>query len=172
MTRLPLIVAFVACAAVFFLMVRLDRLEKRIGASNKANGTVVPGATASKPEVAVYMGRIQVFANKLWSAGKAGNLPLADFYRHEMKEAMEELVSAGIVDDGVNVSEKMEVYGIRTLDALKAELKTNGLKDFDGQYATLVNTCNSCHAECGKAFIEMRVPTYTRYDDQVFLSSP
>lgn len=156
---------------VFMLMLRLNALEQELDALKKgapATAGVASATTAPQLEVAVYMGRIQVFANKLWSAGKANNVPLADFYRHEMKEAMEDLVKAGITDDGVDVSAKMTLYGIRTLDALKAEMMQNGLKDFDGQYATLVNTCNTCHTECGKPFLLVKVPTFTRYDDQEF----
>lgn len=165
MNRFPFFATLIALIAVVILMVRLGRVEKELRTMKQAGAAATAAAT---PEVAVYMERIQAFNNKLWSAGKAGNLPLAEFYRHEMKEAMEELAKAGIVDDGVNVSEEMERHGIRTLDAMKAELRTNGLAHFDQLHATLINTCNTCHAACGKPYIRVKSPTYTRYDDQDF----
>jgi hypothetical protein len=165
-SKFPLIAAVVACAAVFFLMVRLQRLEKAL---HRPEGvSAASTAVASQPEVAEYMGRIQGLANKLWSAGKAGNLPLSDFYRHELKEQMETIAGAHIMDDGVDVSEKMNAYGLRTVDAMKQEFAANGLKNFDAQYGNLIATCNSCHAACSKPFLVMKVPTYTRYDDQDF----
>jgi len=122
MNRFPFFATLIALIAVVILMLRLGRVEKELRTMKQAGAAATAAAT---PEVAVYMERIQAFSNKLWSAGKAGNLPLAEFYRHEMKEAMEELAKAGIVDDGVNVSEQMEQHGIRTLDRMKAELRTN-----------------------------------------------
>lgn len=164
--RFPLVAAIAACVAVFFLMVRIQRLEKQL--KNTPRAATAGVVAAATPEVADHMARMQVFANKLWSAGKAGNLPLADFYRHELKEQMETIAGAGIIDDGVDVSARMEVYGLRTVEAVKQELKVNGLAGFDQQYAMLVNACNTCHSECGKPFLRVRVPTYTRYDDQEF----
>lgn len=164
-SRFPLIAAVVACAAVFFLMVKVQRLERQLKPHPAATVTAAP---AGGFEVAPYMGRIQTYANKLWSAGKSGNLPLADFYRHEIKEQMEEIAHAGVLDDGIDVSGKMEAYGLRTIEAMKQELKAGGLKDFDGQFHSLINTCNTCHVECNKPFLVVKVPTYTRYDDQDF----
>lgn len=175
MNRTSLLAILAACGVGFLLMLRLSKLEQKIHALELRGGAATvgtPPAGTQPLEVAVYMGRIQVYANKLWSAGKAGNLRLADFYRHEMKEAMEEVANAGILDDGVDVSAKMSAYGIRELDAIKAAFKANGLKDFDAQFATLVNTCNSCHRDCNKPFVHIKVPTYTRYDDQEFAPAP
>jgi len=117
------------------------------------------GAEEVELEVAVYMGRIQQYTHKLWAAGTAGNLPLANFYMHEIDEAMEDLELANIDDDGVPVSMHMKTYGLKTVDAFAAELKANGLKDFNGQFETLVNTCNSCHDKCGYPFIHVSLPT-------------
>lgn len=171
MGRSALLAVLAACAVAFLLMLRLSKLEQKIHGLEQRGllaGAVRSGSGEPPLEVAVYMGRIQIYANKLWSAGKAGNLPLADFYRHEMKEAMEEVAKAGILDDGVDVSEKMSTYGIKTLDAMKAAFQADGLKDFDARFATLVEVCNTCHRECGKPYLRIKVPTYTRYDDQEF----
>jgi hypothetical protein len=81
---------------------------------------------------------------------------------------MEEVARAGVLDDGVDVSGRMEAYGLRTIEAMKQELKTNGLKDFDSQFRSLISTCNTCHKECNKPYLVVQVPTYTRYDDQDF----
>src|SRR5690349_14889212 len=48
-------------------------------------------------EVAVYMGRIQAYHQKLWAAGEANNIELAAFYLHEMEEAMEEIAEGHVM---------------------------------------------------------------------------
>ncbi|MEO8067439.1 MAG: hypothetical protein ABI599_07090 [Flavobacteriales bacterium] len=166
MQRISLVAAIAALAVVFYLMQRLGRTEQELAAMKAmvAMKSASPpeggseGAGKVELEVAVYMGRIQQYAHKLWAAGKASNLPLAKFYLHEMDEAMEDLQHANIEDDGVPVSKHMETYGIRAIDGLADNLKANGLKDFDGQFALLVNTCNSCHDKCGYPFIRIAVP--------------
>lgn len=166
MQRLSLIAAVAALAAVFYLIVRLGNTEKELADMKATVATPAPakvggseGAEEVELEVAVYMGRIQQYAHKLWAAGTADNLPLAKFYLHEIDEAMEDLEHANIDDDGVPVSVHMQTYGINTVDALAGHMKANGLKDFDGQFELLVNTCNACHDKCGYPFIRIAVPT-------------
>ena len=166
MQRLSLIAAVAALAAVFYLMVRLGNTEKELAGMKAAAATTTPakvggseGAEEVELEVAVYMGRIQQYAHKLWAAGTADNLLMAKFYLHEIDEAMEDLEHANIDDDGVPVSVHMKTYGINTVDAFADDMKANGLKDFEGQFSLLVNTCNSCHDKCGYPFLHIAVPT-------------
>lgn len=163
-------IALAALLAVAFLLKRVGELEDRLQALATGRPAVAMAATAAPApvEVAQNMGRIQAYANKMWSAGQAGNLPLVDFYRHEMKEEMEAVANGGVVDDGVPVSEHMKTYGIRAMEALKADLKANGLTDFNDQYAVLISTCNSCHVTCGHPELRMRIPSVGRYTDQEF----
>jgi hypothetical protein len=167
--RIAPFIAVAALVAVAFLMHKLGRLENRIKALQQSRPTLAPpSAAAPDVEVAHYMMRIQQHANKLWSAGRAGNLKLADFYRHELKEEMTAIARARIVDDGVPVSEHMEVYGLRTLEAFKARMAAHGTGDFDAQYRILIDACNSCHVTCGHPELRMRVPEHIRFDDQEF----
>lgn len=157
-------------------MLRLGKLEQEVHAlklapslQNEHAGS--EGAETAELEVAVYMGRIQLFMNKLWSSGNAGNLELAQFYRHELEESMEDLVNAGVVDDGVPVSEHMSEYGLKTMTSLDKKWKAEGLADFAADHAMLVNTCNTCHQRCGYGFIKIRSPSSSRFDDQDFTAA-
>jgi aspartate/glutamate racemase len=114
------------------------------------------------------MARIQAHAEKLWWAGEAGNVELAKFYRHEIKEEMEVVADAGIVEDGIKVSENMQVYGIRSIEAMKELLATSGLQEFRTGYETLVLSCNSCHKASGHPEIRIGVPTENRFTGQIF----
>ncbi|MBK9537507.1 MAG: hypothetical protein IPO12_01945 [Flavobacteriales bacterium] len=104
-----------ALAVIAVLMHRMNTLEKRLTvlANSKGAQPIAAAApVAPEVEVAVYMGRIQSHARKLWAAGSAGNLPLAEFYRHELKEEMEAVADGNIMDGTVPVSTYMKTYGI------------------------------------------------------------
>jgi hypothetical protein len=165
----PIILVLALLAVVALLMHRINKLEERMdgGVPKVPPGAPVPGA-APMVEVAPAMMRIQHLAHKLWFSGQAGNLELAKFYRHELKEVMEEIANAEIVDKDVRVSEHMRTYGLRAIEALKVQLNTDSLKDFPERYETLIVTCNSCHAVCGHPELRMKVPDTNRYTDQVF----
>ena len=173
MKHVPTFLTILALAGLVIAMTRIGTLEARLRTAENAQGRPTPLVQAAAPapdfEVAIYMGRIQVYMHKLYWAGMAKNQPLADFYRHEIKEVMEEVAKAGVVEDGINVSDKMNLYGITTIDGMKAHFKEKGLEGFNEQYVGLVNTCNTCHRETGHPMIQVQVPLENRYTDQVFV---
>lgn len=161
-----LLLALAFLVVVALLMHRINRLQLQVDALAEAP---VP---QPEVEVAVHMGRIQSHAHKLWAAGTAGNLPLAEFYRHELKEEMAAVAKAGIVDDGVPVSTYMTNLGLPAIDALRDQLRTDGLTDFAPRFNTLIATCNNCHKATGHPYLVMRVPDSLRFPDQVFAPEP
>jgi len=78
------------------------------------------------------------------------------------------VAEAGIVEDGIKVSENMQVYGIRSIEAMKELLATSGLDGFHTGSETLVQSCNSCHAASGHSEIVIGVPTQNRFTGQIF----
>ncbi len=168
------VLAVLALAGVFVVFVRQNKLQKQL---DKEQGTgtittIAPAATAAPVEVAHHMARIQQHAEKLWWAGQAGHLELAKFYRHEIKEEMEVVAQANLVDNGIPVSDHMKVYGIRAIDALKEQLAADSLKDFGDRYEALILACNSCHQVSGHPELHMRVPTENRFSGQDFTVRP
>jgi hypothetical protein len=158
-----------ALCGVVIAMVHVSKLETRLLALEKGGAASAAAAAPAQPvEVAVHMARIQVYMHKLYWAGMAQNVALADFYRHEIKEVMEEVVKAGVKEDGVDISAMMSATGIQAIDAMKAHLKEKGLDGFRQQYDSLLEGCNSCHAASGHAMVRIQVPTENRYSDQVF----
>ena len=168
------VLAVIALVGVFVVFVRQNSLQEELKKGAKpGTGSVVASAPAGEPiEVAHYMARIQHHAEKLWWAGQAGNLELAKFYRHEIKEEMEVVANGNVVADGVPVSDHMKVYGIRAIDALKEQLATDGLKEFSDRYEALINTCNSCHRVTGHPELRMRIPVDNRFTGQDFAVQP
>lgn len=169
-----IVLAGLALAGVFVVFVRQNTLQQTLEkGGNPRTMTTVTHALPSVPvEVAHNMARIQHHAEKLWWAGQAGNLALAKFYRHEIKEEMEVIANGNVVDDGVPVSDHMKVYGIRAIDALKEQLAADGLKDFDERYEALIATCNSCHRVTGHPELRMRIPAENRFTGQEFTVQP
>ncbi len=169
------VLAVIALVGVFVVFVRQNKSKDQLkGKPGPDPAMVIAAAPAAQPpvEVAHYMARIQHHAEKLWWAGQGGNLELAKFYRHEIKEEMEAVADGGVVDDGVPVSEHMKVYGIRAVDALKEQLAADGLKDFSGRYEALILACNSCHKVTGHPELHMRIPTENRFTGQDFAVQP
>lgn len=120
-------------------------------------------------ELAEYMMRLQWYANKLYFAGEAGNQPLADFYLHEIEEVMEEVVKAGIVDEGVQVSEHMKAYGLSYAEDFLDELRAEGLGNFGERYSGLIANCNSCHTVTEHSYIKIITPTTPVVSNQDFM---
>ncbi|MBL8002896.1 MAG: hypothetical protein JNL05_13150 [Flavobacteriales bacterium] len=164
MKNVPLFVTLAAIGGLVIAMVHLGRLEARVNELAAKGGT----APVAEPEVAVHMARIQVYMDKLYWAGMAGNRELADFYRHEIKEVMEVVAGAGIVEDGIDVSANMRTIGIQAIDAMKMHLKEKGLDGFRDQYGALVVACNGCHAASAHAMIRVQEPTENRFTGQAF----
>ncbi|MBK8498017.1 MAG: hypothetical protein IPL52_04170 [Flavobacteriales bacterium] len=166
MRRLPLLIALASLAGVLFLLYRTS-----VPASHVGHPAAI-GAHAEEEheeiEVAVSMGRLQRFHQKWWLAGKAGNAELARFYLHEMEEAMEMIADGHVMDEGVNVSEKMETYGVATVNNLAALLDSAGVGAMHAEASTLVKACNSCHMATKHAYIRIKVPDTAAFPDQDF----
>jgi hypothetical protein len=117
-------------------------------------------------ELAVYMGRMQLFMNKLYFAGINNNTELVNFYVHELEEAMEEIEHAKVVEDGVNISANIQLFGINQLENMEKSLAEGS--DFKTAYTGLVASCNNCHVASKYPFIVIKEPINPVFDNQVY----
>jgi hypothetical protein len=117
-----------------------------------------------KVELAIFMGRLQLFADKLWWAGQAQNEALVHFYLHEMEEAMEELHEAGLVDNGVNISDLVEPYGLMAIE--KMEKVALDSVSFTNGYSELIGSCNDCHKTSNYSFVKITIPEIPVFSNQ------
>lgn len=117
----------------------------------------------------VGMGRLQVYADKLYFAGKAGNAPLVDFYLHEIEEVMEAIADASIVEDGHDISSYIKQMGLATVEGLEEGGILSNLDTFDQGYLTLINACNGCHTVTEHAMIKVQVPERAAFTNQNYL---
>lgn len=119
-------------------------------------------------ELAVTMGRMQIYMNKLWFAGKGENWDLAGFYIHETEECMEEIESKNLKEEGVELSSAIKDWGLNPLSELEKSVKEKDSKLFLDKYTFMVANCNSCHVATQKSFIKISQPTTPVFTNQVY----
>ncbi|HEX4887867.1 MAG TPA: hypothetical protein VFV37_07475 [Luteibaculaceae bacterium] len=117
-------------------------------------------------ELVALMGRMQVYVNKLYFAGKAENKALFQFYLREINEAMDEIVQGGVSMDGMNVSANMKAFGVPSVQVIEKRIGAEGFVNFEEHYANLITACNSCHKVSQRGYIEMTVPKTPVFDNQ------
>lgn len=137
--------------------------------SGPAPGTSTQPIQEAEPEIelAISMGRMQLFMNKLYFAGIAGNAELRDFYIHEIEEAMDEIAQADVKEDGVDISQNIEMFGLAQIEVFEKAIAENP-EQFTEAYNAFVNACNSCHTASKYPFIIIKEPTNPVFDNQVY----
>jgi hypothetical protein len=119
-------------------------------------------------ELAVAMGRMQVYFSKLWFAGSFENWELADFYAHELEETLEEIISREIYDEGMNISSLTKVMTNKPFHELEKAVKSREITNFLPAYDKMLRTCNACHQSSKHNFINIKTPESVPFDNQVF----
>lgn len=99
------------------------------------------------------MTALQYFSHKAGLSIRAGNLELADFYMHEIEEAME-----GVAE--IESYDGQPVGALSEMMAVPVENVGEGLDAGDAEgalnaYQTMLGTCNACHAATGFAIIKI-----------------
>lgn len=136
--------------------------------TEKEEITSIPENTeAPKIEIAHFMNRIQVFHNKLYYAGINNNAQLALFYLDEMEEEMGEIATSSIFDVDVNISENIEIYGLKQVENFRHKIK-NDFTTFKSDFEQFTATCNSCHVVVKKDFIKIGIPTSPIFTNQIY----
>ncbi len=106
------------------------------------------------PELAMVMGGLQRFAEKLGYAIEADNRPLSDFYLHEVTETIEAIQSIETYD-GVVIAQPSRVIMPLLLERLRKELSDGDWALAWGAYEDLIDGCNRCHAATEHEFLEI-----------------
>lgn len=119
-------------------------------------------------EVAPVMGRLQVYANKLWFAGSAGNWPLAQFYVHEIEEGFEEVEHSGAVENGVDLEKAVKEWGLTPLKKLEESVENKDKALFVTEYNNMTINCSGCHVTTQHNYIKIIVPTSPVFTNQQY----
>ncbi|HRJ48179.1 MAG TPA: hypothetical protein PKY38_12520 [Opitutaceae bacterium] len=142
----------IALCVLIFIMVRthdarFNALETKLAAA------------AAEHEVGITMAWLQRWTDKLGRAADAGNWPLADFYLHEIDETAEDLIKAGVVDEGHDISALTRAMLLPVVESLESAVKARDAAVFDQRYTALIQTCNACHAATGHGQVQIARPS-------------
>lgn len=119
-------------------------------------------------EVSSIMTNIQRHFGKLYFAGTAQNWDLAEFYTHEVEEAMEELEEHNVVEDGINISKFVSIMGLTPLKNIDEAVDKKDLTAFNTAYTAQINQCNACHASTKHPYIRIKEPERPVFSNQIF----
>jgi hypothetical protein len=114
---------------------------------------------AAEPELATQMGGLQLHTHKLMLSIAAENLPLAEFYLHEVHEVAEQLEVLFPEHDGVPVAALVEALLVPRLTAHENALEGGRWESVRSELGQLVDACNACHAAADHGFIRVELTT-------------
>lgn len=168
------IAVFIALTALFaaiFAFIKWDQTKKNNALLEERLAKLESNLNSGEEhvELAVYMQRMQYYANKLYFAGQANNPELTEFYLHELEETMEELLEGNPMEDGVPISNQLRTYGKEQAELFYNHIVNHGLNEFSDRYTSLINSCNSCHVVLDHDFIKIEVPLTPIADNQSYL---
>ncbi len=124
----------------------------------KALALKLPPAVPKSYPLGEMMGYMQRYTDKLWFAGSAGNWELARFYHDEIAETAEDIATAHVVDEGIEVSRQLGQMLPPVLGQLDQAIAARDPALLNVRYRQLVETCNACHAATRHGFIQVAVP--------------
>lgn len=110
-------------------------------------------------ELGIGMAWLQRWVTKLWYAGDAGHWELADFYLHETEETLEDMIAAGVVEDGHDISALIQGMLIPQIEALETAVDEASPDLFRRHYQAMVVQCNACHVATEHGFLVMDIPS-------------
>lgn len=160
---------FIALVAIFLCLVlfyKLDKIQQGKPAAEETESAVL--AEGKEVDAVAIMGRMQVYMNKLYFAGKSENKALYQFYLNELREGMTEIAGGKVLMDGVDVSGNMEAFGLPSIKVIEKRVGEEGFKNFEGHYNNVVTACNSCHKVSKKGFINITIPKTPIFDNQTY----
>ncbi|MDZ7788971.1 MAG: hypothetical protein U5L08_00465 [Xanthomonadales bacterium] len=107
-----------------------------------------------EPEMIETMGQLQLFLHKLSLSVDAGNIELADFYAHELEEAIEAAESIEAYHD-IPVGRLTGSILTPTFENLEAALDGGDPEAVKSRLRGVISSCNGCHEATGYGFIRI-----------------
>ena len=128
-----------------------------------------PTVSAPPLELAVSMSRLQLHMDKLYFSIQAQNIPLAEFYVHELEEALAEVKEANLMEDGIALNPLIDTTVAPALENLERAMKSSSDPAAPiTAYENVVGACNTCHEATKHGFIQIAVPSQPALTNQIF----
>jgi hypothetical protein len=106
-----------------------------------------------KPELYVIMNQMLEQVHKLSYSVGYENSELADFYIHELEEAIEDIIDADVEYGGQPVGQLTQTMLLPALELLEDALDARDWMQVREKLGVLVQSCNNCHAATGYSSI-------------------
>ncbi len=107
-----------------------------------------------EPDLIDTMGQLQLFLHKLSLSVNAGNVELADFYAHELEEAIEAAESIEAYHD-IPVGRLTSSILTPTFELLEDALDSGDPDAIGPRLRGVISSCNGCHDATGYGFIRI-----------------
>ncbi len=104
----------------------------------------------------------------IWFAGEVGNAEMVDYQIHEIEEMLAELEAASPTENGVDVAGRLRSDVVDRLDELHVATREGEREAFGETYEEVMEACESCHADTGHDFINLKEPEYNPYPNLDF----
>lgn len=111
-------------------------------------------ATTEAAELAVLMGRMQRYTEKLGYSVQGKNPPLVGFYLDKIGAVYEQVAEIEMYD-GMPIAHPAGVILKPALPPLRASVEAGNWEESWGYYTMLVNACNRCHTATTRQYIEI-----------------
>lgn len=111
-------------------------------------------ADDDEPDLIDTMGQLQLFLHKLSLSVNAGNNELADFYAHELEEAIEAAESIEDYDD-IPVGRLTRTILTPSFEQLEDALDSGDRDAIGPRLRGVISSCNGCHEATGFEFIRI-----------------
>lgn len=129
-----------------------------------AGGVVLTQPAAGEPQgdspsLALHMGHLQRYSQKLGLAVAAKNKPLATYYAKTLKEASASMKAAVPTKDGIAVARFTEMMLESQFKRLDKDLAGDDWAAISKRYGSLLQGCNGCHSATKHPFIDITPPS-------------
>jgi hypothetical protein len=114
---------------------------------------ISPMTQSAEEGLVDYMTALQYFSHKAGLAIRGGNLELADFYMHEIEEALEGVAEIESYD-GHPVGALSEMMAV-PVESVGGGLDAGSTEDAMAAYQSMLDTCNVCHVATEHGFIKI-----------------
>ena len=143
----------------------LQQMQSEINSLSNQNDSLKKLVGQMKPGLGELMLDIQVHHNKLWSAGREENWPLAQFEHDEIMEILEQ---AQIIETDRNEVKFFKQMIYPQLDTVQKAIKNKDYHEFSESFNALTNACNNCHRATHFDFNRIQTPERAPYSNQDF----
>ncbi len=128
-----------------------------------------PLATPFNPSFGDQMNTlVQPRHAKLGLIGREQNWALAAYESHQLKDALSNIAKWRPRFGGQSVPDLMESMTGEAVRALDEAIQAGDARQFAQAYSRLTNGCNSCHTALNHAYVVIKVPDQSAFQNQDF----